>query len=42
VLVSADEVVHEREGKKKKLSAEAVNGKKAQTQGHNPQERYPP
>jgi hypothetical protein len=28
--------------KKKKLGAEAVNGKKAQTQGHDPQECYPP
>jgi hypothetical protein len=31
-----------REKGKKKLGAEAVNVKKAQTQGHNPQERYPP
>jgi hypothetical protein len=28
--------------KKKNLGVEAVNGKKAQTQGHDPQERYPP
>jgi hypothetical protein len=34
--------MREKEKKKKKLGTEAVNGEKAQTQGHDLQERYPP